>query len=135
MGFLSNLFSGYSTTFTSSGTRDPYPNGIPLTSDKSEVAEMFLKYLDLAYQDDPNYSRFVPVMTSPRGIDMMKKWFEKFTYEELIGHNFADWLETSTKICFESSGSSRLTDKGITNLCKEVQKLIGKYSGTGRYGW
>ena len=118
MGILSNLFS------VPQKLKDPYPDAIPLTADKEKVTEMFLKYLDLAYQDDPNYGNFNIIMKSPKGISLMKTWFTKFTEEELIGHNFAVWLQDCTKICFEPKNSKHLTDNGIIALCKEVQKLL-----------
>lgn len=119
MGFLSNLFNN-----ASSGG-NPYPYAIALTADGTEVAQSFLKHLEEAYGvNNRNYSQFFDVVTGPQGNQNIKEWFRRFTKEELLGHNYADWLETCTKICFEPQGANVLTDAGLTKFCKAVQDLL-----------
>ncbi len=70
------------------------------------------------------YCKFFDIIMGAQGISTMKMWYKRFTEEELIGHNYADWLESCAIICFEPQGTKVLTDAGLTKLCKEVQNLL-----------
>lgn len=121
MGFLTNILG---VTFSEMNNKiDAFPEQKSISSDKKEVAETFLKYLDMIYKGDSDYPHFNTFMKGSKGIPMMKIWFTKFTKEETLGHYFAIWLKNSTKLCFEPE-NEKLTDVGITGLCKEVQKLL-----------
>lgn len=122
MGLLSN-FLGEILSGTG-GSRERYPNGIFMTSDKEAVARAFLQHLEEVLDADGNYSRFFDIIKGPQGISTMKMWFKRFTEEELFGHNYADWLKHCTILCFENQGTKVLTDAGLTKLCKEVQNLL-----------
>lgn len=122
MGFLSNMLGGMLSG--AGGNRDPYPHGIMMTSDSEVLAKSFLNHLEVVMDADRNYSKFFDVIMGQQGIATMKMWYKRFTKEEIMGHNFADWLESCAIICFEPQGTKVLTDAGLTKLCKEVQNLL-----------